>query len=288
MKHRAIQTTILIILMSVVSLIILVPFFIMLFTSMKTMTEVMSSSFQLFPEHWLVGNYAEAMGLSDWGKYFLNSAYVTVLSVVISLVINSLAGYAFARLRFRGRQTLFLMALVGMMIPQQVTMLPNFVMMKNFPLAGGNNILGQGGSGLINTYGGLLAPYLAGAFGVFLFRQFFMNFPKSLDDACKIDGLGRFGAFLRVYVPLSGTIFATLTVLKFTTTWNEYTWPLIITTKKNMWTVQLALSVFKDEMTTQWNYLMAATTLILLPPFVLYIFMQKYFVEGIVSTGIKG
>ena len=183
---------------------------------------------------------------------------------------------------------LFMLALVGMMIPQQVTMLPNFVAMKYFPLAGGNNILGQGGTGLINTYAGVVAPYIAGAFGVFLFRQFFLNFPNALDEAAKIDGLTRFGTFVRVYIPLSKAIFATLIVFKTTSTWNEYTWPLIITAKKDMWTVQLALSVFKEEFVTQWNYLMAATTLIMLPLLVLYIFMQKYFVEGIVTTGIKG
>ena len=137
-------------------------------------------------------------------------------------------------------------------------------------------------------YAGIVAPYIAGAFGVFLFRQFFLNFPRALDEAAKIDGLTRFGTFVQIYLPLSKPIFATLVVFKTTSTWNEYTWPLIITTNKNMWTVQLALSVFKEEFITQWNYLMAATTLIMLPLLIVYIFMQKYFVEGIVTTGIKG
>lgn len=260
----------------------------MFFTSLKTQAEISGAAFRLLPEHWLFSNYADAMKSSDWGRFFWNSFYTTFLAVIISLVINSLAGYAFARMEFKGKDFLFLLALVGMMIPQQVTMLPNFVAMKYFPLMGGNNILGQGGTGLINTYAGMIAPYIAGAFGVFLFRQFFMNFPKSLDDAAKIDGLSRFGAFVRVYLPLSKAIFATLIVFKTTSTWNEYTWPLIITTRKNMWTVQLALSVFREEFIMQWNYLMAATTLIMLPLLVMYVFMQKYFVEGIVTTGIKG
>ena len=269
-------------------ILIIVPFLIMFFTSLKTQAEISQAAFLLLPEQWLFYNYIESMRSSDWGRFFWNSFYTTFLAVAISLVINSLAGYAFARMEFKGKDLLFLLALVGMMIPQQVTMLPNFAAMKYVPLAGGNNLLGQGGTGLINTYAGMVAPYIAGAFGVFLFRQFFMNFPKSLDDAAKIDGLGRLGAFTRIYLPLSKAIFATLIVFKTTSTWNEYTWPLIITTRKNMWTVQLALSVFQEEFLTQWNYLMAATTLIMLPLLVMYVFMQKYFVEGIVTTGIKG
>lgn len=288
MKKKKVTQIILFAAMVLFCIVIAVPFLIMFVTSLKNPAEIASPVFRLWPEKWLFSNYVEAMRSSDWGRYFWNSFYVTVLSVAISLVINSMAGYAFARMEFKGKNLLFLLALVGMMIPQQVTMLPNFVAMKYFPLAGGNNLMGQGGTGLINTYAGMIAPYIAGAFGVFLFRQFFMNFPKSLDDAAKIDGLSRMGAFVRIYLPLSKAVFATLIVFKTTSTWNEYTWPLIITMKKDMWTVQLALSVFREEYITQWNYLMAATTLIMLPLLVMYIFMQKYFVEGIVTTGIKG
>ena len=288
MKISRVRQGLLLLLMVFFCAVIMLPFLIMFFTSLKTSSEIAAPVFRLLPEKWLFSNYADAMKSSDWGRFFYNTFFVTVVATGISLVINSMAGYAFARLNFKGRDMLFMLALVGMMIPQQVTMLPNFVAMKYFPLAGGNNILGQGGTGLINTYAGVVAPYIAGAFGVFLFRQFFLNFPKALDEAAKIDGLTRFGTFVRVYIPLSKAIFATLIVFKTTSTWNEYTWPLIITAKKDMWTVQLALSVFKEEFVTQWNYLMAATTLIMLPLLVLYIFMQKYFVEGIVTTGIKG
>lgn len=288
MEKNKIKKGMIFCIMLLASLVILLPFLVMFFTSLKTQAEIASPVFKLLPENWLFSNYTEAMKSSDWDIFFYNTFFVTIVATVISLVINSLAGYAFARLNFKGRDILFMLALAGMMIPQQVTMLPNFVAMKYFPLAGGNNLLGQGGTGLINTYAGIVAPYIAGAFGVFLFRQFFLNFPRALDEAAKIDGLTRFGTFVRIYLPLSKPIFATLVVFKTTSTWNEYTWPLIITTNKNMWTVQLALSVFKEEFITQWNYLMAATTLIMLPLLIVYIFMQKYFVEGIVTTGIKG
>jgi multiple sugar transport system permease protein len=271
-----------------IALLMLVPFGIMLLTSVKTMGEVMSPGFVFVPHTWEWSNYAEAMKRGDWGKYFLNSLYVTALTVIISAVINSIAGYAFVRLKFKGRDALFLLSLIGLMIPPQVTMIPVFLILKHVPFAGGNDLLGQGGQGWINSYMGLIAPYVAGSFGVFLFRQFYLTFPTELDDAAKIDGLGRVRAFLSVYVPLSKPVFATLITLKATQSWNEYTWPLIVTNGEQLRTVQLALSLFRDETQVQWNLLMAATTVIVLPLLLLFLATQKYFVEGIVATGIKG
>mgnify|MGYP002397168634 CR=1 FL=1 len=167
-------------------------------------------------------------------------------------------------------------------------MIPVFIILKKIPLAGGNNIFGVGGIGWIDSYMGLLAPHIAASFGVFMFRQFYLNFPKSLDDAAKIDGLNGFKTYLKIYVPLSGPIFASLAALKATFVWNEYTWALIITNSDRMRTVQLALSLFRDENEVQWHLLMAATTLITLPLLVLFLKLKKYFVEGIVTTGIKG
>jgi multiple sugar transport system permease protein len=275
-------------LMLIFSIAVIYPFLVMVFTALKPMQEIMQPGFTLLPQTWMFVNFRNAMASAAWDRFFFNSMVITVASVLFALTFNSLAGYAFARLKFRGRDTLFLLALVGMMIPTQVTMLPNFIIMANFPLAGGNNILGQGGTGFINTYTGLLAPYIAGAFGVFLFRQYFLTFPQSLDDAAKIDRLGRFGAFIYIYLPLSKPVFATLAVFRATSTWNDYMWPLIITPQRSMWTVQLALQVFQTEFTTEWHYLMASTTLIVLPLFVLYLFTQRYFVEGIATTGMKG
>ncbi|MDE6993366.1 MAG: carbohydrate ABC transporter permease, partial [Lachnospiraceae bacterium] len=165
MRIKKSTRIILFVFMLLFCVIIIIPFLIMVSTSLKTPAEISSAAFRLWPERWQFSNYVEAMRSSDWGRFFWNSFYTTVLSVVISLVINSLAGYAFARMTFKGKDFLFLLALVGMMIPQQVTMLPNFVAMKYFPLMGGNNILGQGGTGLVNTYAGMVAPYIAGAFG---------------------------------------------------------------------------------------------------------------------------
>jgi multiple sugar transport system permease protein len=270
------------------SLLMLVPFFLMLLTSFKTMGEVQSASFIFIPEHFQFSNYVDAMTRGDWVRYFYNSLVVTAITVGVSLIINSMAGYAFARLHFPGRDTLFIISLIAMMVPPQVTMIPLFIILKNFPLVGGNDLFGQGGMGWVNSYMGMILPYIAGAFGVFLFRQFFMNFPGSLDDAVAIDGLNKFQSFLKIYVPLGKPIFAVLAAFKATQTWNEYTWPLIITNNDTMKTVQLALTMFKDESTVIWTQLMAATTLTSLPLILVFLFAQRYFVEGIVTTGMKG
>jgi len=264
------------------------PFLIMLSTSLKTIGEIRSAEFHLIPRRFIFSNFAVAMTRGNWSRYFFNSFYITVLAVIISLAINSLAGYAFARLRFRGRNVLFIITLIGIMVPPQVTMLPVYIILKYIPLAGGNNLLGQGGLGWIDSHMGLLAPYIAGSFGVFLFRQFFLNFPGALDDAAKIDGLNRLQAFYKIYIPLSGAVFASLIALKATFTWNEYTWPLIVLTTDKLYTVQLALSKFRDEISVEWNLLMAATSLIILPILITFLTVQRYFIRGIVTTGIKG
>ena len=276
------------IIMAVLSLAILLPFLIMVATSVKTMGEVFAPNFSFIPRQWVFTNYRDAMITGNWGRYFFNSCFITSVAVVVSLIINSIAGFAFARVQFKGRDVLFFVTLIGLMVPQQVTMIPVFLILKHVPLAGGNDLLGQGGLGWIDSYMGLIIPYIAGSFGVFLFRQFYLNFPKSLDDAARIDGLSNFKTYLYIYLPLSKPILATLIVLKTTSTWNEYTWPLIITVSDKMKTVQLALTLFQNETNIQWNLMMAATTLIVLPLVIIFLTLQKYFVAGIVTTGIKG
>ncbi len=267
---------------------VLFPFFVMISISLQTMSEVYSPSMVLVPERLQFVNYAKAMRNGNWPRYFLNSAIVTVVVTAVSLVINSMAGYVFARLRFRGSKVLFLLVLTGMMIPPQVTMIPLFSLLRGIPFAGGNNWLGQGGVGLYNTYAGLILPFLAGSFGVFLCRQFYIGFPRELDDAARMDGCGPFAAFLKIYLPLSGPVLASLGVLKFTGTWNEYTWPLIMTNTDKMKTVQLALTVFRNESEILWNQLMAATFLVSLAIYVVFTFAQKYFVAGLLSGSVKG
>lgn len=268
--------------------IIAVPMFMTFSISLQTTSEIYASEPVIFPSRPQFQNYAVAMSRGNWPRYFLNSAIVTVLAVAISLAINSMAGFVFARIPFRGRNALFIMILLGMMIPAQVTMVPVFLLLKSVPLVGGNDIFGQGGNGLINTYAGLIAPIIAGSFGVFLCRQFYISFPGELDDAALIDGCGRFRQFVNIYLPLSGPLLASLGMLKFTGTWNEYAWANIITRGEHMKTVQIALTVFRDDADIQWNLLMAATIVVNIPVFLLFFFGQKYFVSGLLAGSVKG
>jgi multiple sugar transport system permease protein len=260
----------------------------MLSISFQSSAEIFHSSPVIIPSALRFGNYAAVFDAAPWPVYFMNSAIVTLVTTAVSLGINLMAGFVFARIPFRFSNGLFLLVLVGMMIPTQVTMIPVFTMMRQVPLMGGNNILGQSGSGLYNTLTGLILPFIGGSFGVFFSRQYYISFPSELDDSAEMDGCGRFAAFLRIYLPLSGPLLAALGVLKFTGTWNEYTWPLLMTRSDNMRTVQLALTLFRNESGIDWNGLMGAALLISLPVYVVFIAAQRYFISGLLSGSVKG
>lgn len=274
--------------LTLVSLLMIAPFILTFFTSLKPMSEIQSPDFSIIPRDWQWQNYYEAMHKGNWGQYFLNSILVTGVTVVFAVLFNTLAGFAFARLRFKGRNALFFLMLIGIMVPAQVTLIPTFFMMKGMPLAGGNNIFGVGGSGLLDTRLGLIIPYLAGSFGVFMCRQFYMNFPRSLDEAAEIDGATKWQLFFRIYIPLSKPIVATLVITKSVSIWNDYLWPMVLTNSDVNRTVQLGLTMFRNETVVQWNYLMAATLLVILPLVIVFLLFQKYYVGGIINSGVKG
>ena len=273
--------------MTAVSVLMLTPVIMMFLTSFKSMEEVKSSVFHLLPEKISLTNYIAALGNGNWLIYFRNSLIITISAVAFSLIFNSIARYAFARLKFKGSKILFAFLLVGLMMPAQVTILPTFLIMAKFPLMGGNNILGQGGTGMINTFAGLIIPLVSGSYGIFLCKQFYENFPKSLDEAAEIDGLGKWRTFFQIYLPNSKAILATLALMKGVAVWNDYLWPLVMTNSESRKTVQLALTMFKTETTIQWNQMMAAAMLIVLPMILLFLLTQKYFVQGIVTSGLK-
>jgi len=264
------------------------PLYMTVSISLQTMSEVYASSPKLLPAAPQWGNYPLSMSTGSWGRYFYNSLLVTLITTAISLAINSMSGFVFARIPFRGKGALFALVLLGMMIPPEVTLFSVFKLVRSIPFAGGNNWLGQGGRGLMNTYAGLILPYIAGSFGVFLCRQFYLGFPRELDDAARIDGCGRLAQFVRIYLPLSGPVLASLGILKFTGTWNEYTWPLVLTSGDAMKTVQLALTSFRSETEILWNQMMAATLVSGLPIYLLFFFAQKYFVSGLLAGSVKG
>lgn len=287
MKKKKIYHVIWAAAMTLASLIMLTPILMMVTTSFKTMDEIRSAVFSFLPEKISLDNYIMAMSNGNWFVYFRNSLLITLLAVIFSLLFNSIAGYAFARLKFRGSGALFGLLMVGLMMPAQVTMLPTFLIMARFPLAGGNNILGVGGKGLINTFAGLIIPLVSGSYGVFLCKQFYENFPRSLDEAAEIDGANKWKTFFTIYIPNSKAILATLGLMKSVSVWNDYLWPLVMTNSDNRKTVQLALTMFKVDTSIQWNQLMAASVMVALPMVILFLCCQKYFVEGIVTSGLK-
>lgn len=267
----------------IASIFMIFPLIIMVLTSFKADGDL----FSFLPKVWKFSNYTDVLSQGNWAVYFKNSIIITVIAVIASLLLNSMAGFAFARLSFRGKEILFTLIILGMIMPAQVTLLPTFLTIVHFPLVGGNNLLGQGGSGFYNTYVGVLMPLISGSFGIFFCRQFFIRFPKSLDEAARIDGVSTWQLYWKIHVPNAKPLFATLGLLKFVSTWNDYLWTLVMVSSDEMKTVQLGLTRFQTEDSIYWGLTMAATTLVALPVMVVFLFAQKHFIEGTVTSGIK-
>lgn len=283
----ALASTLILLALCVFAGIMLLPIFVVITTAFKSDSEVALATFRWLPQNLSLDNFAKALSMGKWGRYFINSLVVTAVTVVGSLFFNSLAGYTFARLKFRFQKTLFLLIMVGMMVPPQAIIIPQFVLLRSVPFAGGNNWAGQGGVGLLNTYWALIVPFLSGSFGIFLCRQFYVSFPGALDDAARIDGCSYFRAYRSIYLPMSKQILATLCILKTAATWNDFFYPLIMTQNDDTRTVQLALQMFKGSTSTHWNWLMAGTLITMLPVMAIFLCAQKYFVQGIAHVGMK-
>jgi len=288
MIRRLLKPTFLHLVLAAGALTTIVPFLWMISTSLKPESEIFRFPPVWVPSLWKWDNYADAMKAAPFGRYFLNTIIYSVAITASNLLFCSMAAYAFARLRFRGRNLLFILVLGTMMIPGQVTMVPVFIMLKRWPLLGGNDLLGVGGHGLLNTYTGLVLPGAVGAFGIFLLRQFFMTLPRELEDAARIDGCSEVGIYWRIILPLSKPAMATLGIFTFTAAWNEFLWPLLIMSKESMKTLQVGLQVFQTQYTTRWDLLMAGTVVVTLPVLIIFLFGQRYFTRGIALSGIKG
>ena len=264
------------------------PFVWMVLSAFKPDEELFAYPPVWIPTRPTVEHFVDAFRYTQFHRYFLNSGIVSVAATLLNLFVCSLAGYAFARLDFPGKGVLFFAILGTMMIPVYVTLIPLFVLVKMFPLAGGNDLLGRGGTGLIDTYAGLLVPHLVTVFGVFLTRQFFLGIPRELGDAARVDGASEFDIYRRIYLPLSRPVMGTLAIFVFTTVWDDFLWPLVVTNSDRMRTVQLGLQIFQSQFRVEWGPLMAATLVVTLPVLLVFIFNQRHFVRGIVATGLKG
>jgi multiple sugar transport system permease protein len=270
------------------ALAMLLPFVWMLSTSLKPPEQLFTVPPTWLPRPLQFDTYLKALSAGNFGRYALNSLILALANVLSNVLLSALAGYAFARLRFPGRNALFVLVLATLMVPYQVTIIPLFVIVRHVPLFGGNDIFGQGGIGWINSYWGLIVPGAVGAFGIFMLRQFFQTLPVELEDAARIDGAGELRIFWQIMLPLATPAVATLAIFSFQAGWNAFLWPLLITTTDDMRTIQLGLTVFVQQYSTQWGQLMAATVVATLPVILVFGLGQRLMVRGIAFTGLKG
>jgi multiple sugar transport system permease protein len=254
-------------------MIIMAPFLWMVLTSFKDISEIIVIPPTWIPEKFKFENYSNAFAAAPFGRYYFNSVFVAVMVTGGQLITCSLAAFAFARIRFRGREILFYLFLGTMMIPFQVTMIPTFMILHWL--------------GWIDTYQALIAPGLASAFGTFLMRQFFMTIPKDLEDAAYIDGCSRFGVLWRIFIPLAKPALAVLAIFTFMAVFNDFLWALIVIHSEELRTVQLGLAVFQDRHTTEWDKLMAGSVMATLPILIVFFLAQNYFIKGITLSGMK-
>jgi multiple sugar transport system permease protein len=257
-----------------IAVVMLIPMVWMLVTSLETLNETRHFPPVLVPHTLVPGNYTQVLQQAPFARWFVNTMIVTVATVAGNLLFCSLAGYAFARIKFFGREVVFVLLLVTLMIPFQVVMIPTFIIVKDL--------------GLINTLNALIVPNLANAFGVFLLRQFFRTLPVELEEAARIDGASRLSVLFKIVLPLSGPVLATLAVITFLWTWNDFLWPLITIYTPNNMTLQLGLTTFEGTHQTSTNLLMAANVMSMLPVLLLFFLAQKYFIRGIATSGLKG
>ena len=253
---------------------VILPFVWMISTSLKGMNEVFSYPPIWIPSEFHWENYLEVWREAPFARYFLNSTIVAVAVTVGQLISCSLAAFAFARMKFKGKNFMFILFLSTTMISTQVTLVPSYLVLKQLDW--------------LDSYQGLIVPFIANAFGVFMIRQAFIAIPKELEEAAKLDGCGRLRFLWQIMMPLTKPILASQALFAFMGNWNSYLWPLIVTNRDDMRTLQIGLRYFVgQEGSTQWGVFMAAAVLVSVPVIIIYFLVQKTFVESLASTGLK-
>ncbi|MFD7222963.1 carbohydrate ABC transporter permease [Streptomyces sp. NPDC059892] len=261
-------------LLAPLTLIFAIPLIWLLLSSVMSNAEINRFPPALWPSGIDLGGYRYVLGNAMFPRWFANSLIVSVVAVASNLLLGSLGGYAFARMRFAGSRVLLGLMLATMAIPFQLTMIPTFLVMKRL--------------GLIDTLGALIVPSLVTPFAVFLLRQFFLSLPRELEEAAWIDGCSRLRVLFRIVLPLSRPALSTVAVLTFLTTWNDLTWPLIAINHDTQYTLQLGLTTFQGQHHTQWSAVMAGNVITVLPVLLAFLFAQRSFIQSITSSGLKG
>lgn len=254
------------------AVVMLSPFLVMLVVSLVPTSAFLARNFSF--SQFSLDNYSSVFEQVPFARFYFNSAFVTVSVTLLQILIASLAAFAFARLRFRGRETIFLFYLATLMIPFPVTLIPNFLIVKSL--------------GWYDTYWALIVPSLFSVFAVFLLRQYYRGIPIDLDEAARMDGASSLRIWWQVIVPLSGPVLATLAIFVFQGTWNDFLWPLVVTSSEQMRTIPVGLAAFVGQYSTAWGQLMAGSVIALLPVLVIYVLGQNWFVKGITLSGMGG
>ena len=258
----------------VLFVIIAVPLWWTFVTSFKGPVEVFTRPYQLIPESFSLDNYREIFSILPFGRYLFNTVKIAALVCIGTLVTSSTAGYAFARLRFRGREVVFIVYLATLMVPRQVTLVPNFILFRIF--------------GLIDTHWPLILTGIFTAYGTFLMRQFLLTIPRELEEAALIDGYGYGRIFLRIILPLAKSALITLFIVTLLMIWNEYLFALIFINDAHKRTLTLGLAILRGDMDIQWNLVTAATIVTVAPIVAAYVAAQRFFIQGIALSGLKG
>jgi multiple sugar transport system permease protein len=252
----------------------LLPLLWMVSASLMPTGEANSFPPRILPSRVTLEHYAAIFTRLEMGRYLLNSAIIATVVTLVSLLVNSMAGYAFAKLRFRGRDRTFRLLTTGLVIPVQVAMLPLFLLMKQL--------------GLVNTYWGVIIPSLASIFGIFLVRQYTLALPDELLDAARIDGASELRIYLSIVVPTIAPVLATLASWTFLTTWNDFRWPLIVLSDEERYTLPVALANLVGEHVQDTELMMAGSVVTTLPVLLVFLFLQRHYIQGVMAGSVKG
>jgi ABC-type glycerol-3-phosphate transport system permease component len=255
------------------AVIMIFPIYWMFATAIRPKDEIFSPVIELLPTGWVWTNFADALASMPFLRWFWNSTVIAVVAVVITVTLNLLCGYAFAKFRFAGRDVLFIAVLSALMIPVQVIIVPLFFVVSDL--------------GLLNSYWGVILPRAAEAFGIFMVRQFMVSIPDELLEAARLDGASELTIFRKIVLPLSKPIIAVLIIFTFMWRWNDFVMPLVMLTDQDMYTVQLGLNLLKGQYNTEWTSIMSIALLSLVPMLMIFVFFQRQLIQGIAGTGLK-
>jgi multiple sugar transport system permease protein len=275
-EQQLLRRIVLYIIMIAVALVFIVPMLWMLSTSLKPKSQLFTRPIVWIPKTITFKNYTDILNNSSTpiGRWFVNSLFVSTTSMLGVLAVDTLAGYAYARLEFPGRKLLFGLLLSTLFLPGIMFLIPNFVTVTRL--------------GLLNNYGGAILPGLAGVFGVFFMRQFFESIPKELEEAAQIDGANPFQTFYQVVLPLARPALATLAVISFLAAWNDFLWPLLVLKDRNLQTLQPGLRTMQGAYTSEYGLMMAGAVIVAVPVLILYVALQRFIVQSVATTGLKG